>query len=129
MRFVCLGYYDEKAWLSAPEKETQAFIDECFTYDDVLRKGGHWGGGEGLQPSSSAKTVRFQGGKVVATDGPYAETKEQIGGFLFLEVEDLNHAVELMSKHPGVKSGPFEIRPVADITEMIRESERRRGKS
>lgn len=128
MRFVCLGYYDEEAWLSAPEGETAAFMDECFTYDDVLRKGGHFAGGEALQPTSSAKTLRFQDGKVVATDGPYAETKEQIGGFLFLEAEDMDHAIELMSKHPGVKAGPFEIRPLGDVTEMVRESERRRSK-
>jgi hypothetical protein len=129
MKFVCLGYYDEKAWLAAPEKETNAFMDKCFTYDDVLRKGGHFAGGEALQPATSAKTMRFQNGKVVATDGPYAETKEQIGGLLFLEAEDLDHAVELMSKHPGVKAGPFEIRPVADMTEMVRASERRRSKT
>jgi hypothetical protein len=127
MKFVCLGYYDENAWLSAPEKETNAFMDECFAYDDVLRKEGHFAGGEALQPASSAKTLRFQNGKVVATDGPYAETKEQIGGLLFLEAEDLNHAIELMSRHPGVKATTFEIRPVADMTEMVRESEQRRS--
>jgi hypothetical protein len=129
MKFVCLGYYDEKAWLSASEQETNAFMDECFTYDDVLRKGGHFAGGEALQPATSAKTLRFQNGRVLATDGPYAETKEQIGGFLLLEAEDLDHAIELMSKHPGVKAGPFEIRPVADMTEMVRESERRRSRA
>lgn len=61
------------------------------------------------------------------TDGPYAETKEQIGGILILEAQDLNHAIELMSKHPGVKAGPFEIRPAADLSEMIRQSEQRRA--
>jgi len=61
------------------------------------------------------------------TDGPYAETKEQLGGILILEARDLNHAIQLMSKHPGVKAGPFEIRPAADLTGMIRESEQRRG--
>ena len=60
------------------------------------------------------------------TDGPYAETKEQIGGILILEANDLNHAIQLMSKHPGVRMGPFEIRPVADLSAMIRESEQRR---
>jgi hypothetical protein len=64
--------------------------------------------------------------KVSITDGPYAETKEQLGGILMLEARDLNHAIQLMSKHPGVKAGPFEIRPAEDLTEMIRESERRR---
>jgi len=63
---------------------------------------------------------------VSITDGPYAETKEQIGGILMLEARDLNHAIQLMSKHPGVKAGPFEIRPAGDLTDMIRESEQRR---
>ena len=63
------------------------------------------------------------------TDGPYAETKEQLGGFGMFEARDLNHAIQLMSKHPGVKAGPFEIRPAEDLTEMIRESEQRRSSS
>ena len=63
------------------------------------------------------------------TDGPYAVTKEQLGGILILEARDLNHAIELMSKHPGVKVGPFEIRAAEDLSEMIRESERRRSKT
>jgi len=61
------------------------------------------------------------------TNGPYAQTREQLGGILVLEARDLNHAIELMSKHPGVKAGPFEIRPAADLSEMIRESEHRRS--
>ena len=63
----------------------------------------------------------------VHADGPYAETKEQLGGILVLEARDLNHAIQLMSKHPGVKAGPFEIRAAEDLTEMIRESELRRS--
>jgi len=76
----------------------------------------------------NATTLRWKNGKVFITDGPYAETKEQLGGILVLEARDLNHAIQLMSKHPGVKAGPFEIRPAEDLTEMIRESERRRLK-
>jgi hypothetical protein len=102
-------------------------MDECFAYDDVLRKGGHFAGGEALQSAQSAATLRSQGGKVIVTDGPYAETKEQLGGILVLEAKDLKHAIELMSKHPGVKNGPFEIRPVADLTAMVRASEQRRS--
>lgn len=63
------------------------------------------------------------------TDGPYAETKEYLGGILLLEAKDLDHAIQLMSKHPGVKAGPFEIRPAADLSNTIRESERRRSKA
>ena len=127
MKFVCLGYYDEKNWENVSESEQNAFIDGCFAYDDLLRKNGHFAGGEALQPARSAATLRVQGGKVIVTDGPYSETKEQLGGILILEAEDLNHAIQLMSKHPGVKNGPFEIRPAADLTEMLRASEQRRS--
>jgi len=126
MKFVCLGYIAPGKFENMPESERNSMIDACFAYDDVLRKNGHFAGGDGLQPPGSAATLRFEGGKVSVTDGPYAETKEQLGGILILEARDLAHAVELMSKHPGVRMGPFEIRPAADLTPMIRESEQRR---
>lgn len=129
MKFVCLGYIEPGNFENMPEKDRTAMVDRCFTYDDVLRKNGHFAGGEALQPAKSAKTLRSQGGKVTVTDGPYAETKEQIGGILILEARDMEHAVELMSKHPGVGVGPFEIRPAADLAGMIRDSEQRRAKS
>ena len=127
MRYICLGYIEEKKWDTMSESERNAMMDDCFTYDDVLRKNGHFAGGEALESARNAITLRWQDGKVSTTDGPYAETKEQIGGILVLEATDLNHAIQLMSKHPGVKAGPFEIRPVADLAEMIRESEHRRA--
>ena len=129
MKYVCLGYMEAGKFESMSESERNTFVDGCFTYDDVLRKNGHFAGGEALQPAGNAVTLRFQGGKVMVTDGPYAETKEQIGGILILEANDLNHAIQLMSKHPGVRGGPFEIRPAADLTGMIRDSERRRTKT
>jgi hypothetical protein len=127
MKFVCLGYIEPGKFENLSESERNAMVDTCFTYDDVLRKNGHFGGGEALQPPGSAATLRFRNGKVMVTDGPYAETKEQIGGILILEADDMNQAIELMSKHPGVRVGPFEIRPAADLTGMIEESERRRA--
>lgn len=129
MKYVCLGYMDPNKWKGLSETEIHAFVDECLTYDDVLRKNGHFAGGDALQGPENAVTLRFQGGKVAVTDGPYAETKEQLGGILILEAKDLNHAIQLMSKHPGVRGGPFEIRPAADLTEMVRESEKRRARS
>jgi hypothetical protein len=129
MKYICLGYLDAKKWETMSDSEQNAAIDECFTYDDVLRKNGHFVGGEALQGAESATTLRYRNGKVSVTDGPYAETKEQLGGILILEARDLNHAIQLMSKHPGVKIGPFEIRPAEDLTEMIRESERRRSRA
>jgi hypothetical protein len=129
MKYICLGYFDENNWEAMPESEKHAFFDECFAYDDVLRKNGHIVGGEALQSARNAVTLRWKNGKVSITDGPYAETKEQLGGFGVFEARDLNHAIQLMSKHPGVKAGPFEIRPVDDLTEMVRESERRRSRA
>ncbi|MGH7168128.1 MAG: YciI family protein [Nitrospiraceae bacterium] len=129
MKYVCLGYIESGKFENMSESERNAMVDGCFAYDDVLRSNGHFAGGDALQPASSAVTLRFRGGKVMVTDGPYAETKEQIGGILILEARDLNHAIQLMSKHPGVQAGPFEIRPVADLIDMIRDSERRRSKS
>lgn len=127
MKYICLGYYDEKRWETLPESEQNELMDECFAYDDVLRANGHFAGGEALKSARNATTLRWKDGKVAVTDGPYAETKEQLGGILVLEARDLNHAIQLMSKHPGVKAGPFEIRPVEDLSAMVAESERRRS--
>jgi hypothetical protein len=127
MKYVCLGYIEPGKFENMTNSERNAMVDSCFTYDDVLRRNGHFAGGEALQPPGSAVTLRARGGKVTVTDGPYAETKEQLGGILILEANDLNHAIQLMSKHPGVQAGPFEIRPAADLTGMIRDSEQRRA--
>jgi hypothetical protein len=129
MKYICLGYFDEKKWEAMSKSEQHTYMDECFAYDDKLRKNGHWVvGGEALQSARNAVTLRWKNGEVSVTDGPYAETKEQLGGFGAFEATDLNHAIQLMSKHPAVKSGIIEIRPAADLNEMIRESERRRSR-
>ena len=111
MKFICLGYMEETNWNEMSESDRQSFMEKCFAYDDELRRGGHFVGGDALQTAQNAATVRYRSGQVVVTDGPYAETKEQLGGILLLEAKDLNHAIQLMSKHPGVRAGGFEIRP------------------
>jgi hypothetical protein len=126
MKFICLGYIDPHKFDSVSEAEGNAMMDGCFAYDDQLRANGHFKGGEMLRPPSTAMTLRYTDGKLVVTDGPFAETKEQLGGIMILEARDLNHAVELISKHPGAKFGPWEIRPAADLAEMVRQSEVRR---
>ena len=127
MKYVCFGYYDKSKFDGMTEAERNAMFDTCLEYDDHLRANGHWGGGEALQGSETALTLHSKNGKVVATDGPYAETKEQLGGILILEARDMNHAVELMAQHPAVKYGNiFEIRPVGDMSEIIKASEQRR---
>jgi hypothetical protein len=112
------------------ESERNTVLDECFSYNDELRKHGHLLAEEPLQPPNTGVTVSWKNGKVAVTDGPYAETKEQLGGIQVLEARDLNHAIQLISQSPGVKlkCGTIEIRPAADIDEMMRESERRRRK-
>ncbi|WP_035602710.1 YciI family protein [Haloferula sp. BvORR071] len=127
MKYICLGYIAPNKFESLSETDRNAIVDECLSYDDELRANGNFAGGDALQPPQTATTLRWVNGKVSITDGPYAETKEQIGGILILEARDLNHAIQIMSKHPGVKAGPFEIRPAADLSEMMRESEARRG--
>jgi hypothetical protein len=121
MKYVCLGYIEDGKWERMSEGERNAMMEECFEYDDVLRRNGHFVGGEALQSARSAVTLRWTGSKVAITDGPYAETKEHLGGILLLEAKDLNHAIQLMSKHPGVRlGGPFEIRPAAEeINELV----------
>lgn len=122
MKFVCLGFLDEAKFAAIPPEVGQKMMEECFAYDDELRRGGHFLGGEALDYARKAVTLRMKDGKVEATDGPYAETKEMLGGILLLEARDMNHAVELMSKHPGVKVGPFEIRPADEtINRLIAE--------
>lgn len=110
MKFICLGYLDESRWADMTEEDRSAAMEECFAYDDELRRGGSFLGGEALQSVRSAATLRSNGGRVEVTDGPYAETKEHLGGILLLEARDLNHAIALMSRHPGLQLGPFEIR-------------------
>ena len=127
MKFVCLGYYNEAAWATTTEDEQNALMDECFAYDDVLRANGHILGGEALQSVRSTATVQWKNGKVAVTDGPFAETKEQLGGILVIEAQDMAHAVDLISKHPGLKLGRMEIRPVDDMTPVQRASEARRA--
>ena len=129
MKYICLGYYDPAKHAVMTEDERNAMFDECFEYDDHLRASGHFAGGEALQPGETALTLYWKNGKVASTDGPYAETKEQLGGILVLEARDMNHAIQLMSQHPAVKYGTiFEIRPTGDMSEIIQASEQRRRK-
>jgi hypothetical protein len=115
MKYACLGYYDEKSFLALPAAEQEALIQKCFDYDDHLKRNGHFLDGVALQAATTAMTVRGRNGKAVVTDGPYAETKEVLGGILVMEADDLNHAVQLMSKHPGLAFGFFEIRPLDEV--------------
>ena len=127
MKYICFGYYDINKFKGMTESERNAMFDRCFEYDDHLRANGQWAGGEALQPAENALTLTWKNGKVATTDGPYTETKEQLGGILILEARDMNHAVQLMAQHPALTYGNiFEIRPVGDMSEIIKASEERR---
>jgi hypothetical protein len=127
MKYICFGYYDKEKFDGRSEGERNAMFDTCFEYDDRLRANGHWVGGEALQPAETAKTLSWKKGKVAITDGPFAETKEQLGGILILEARDMDEAVQLMAEHPAVKFGNiFELRPVGDMSEIQEASAQRR---
>ena len=127
MKYICLGYYDKSKHDAMTESEKQAMFDACFSYDDHLRANGHWVFGEALQPAETALNVYWKNGKVATTDGPYVETKEQLGGILVLEARDMNHAHQLIAQHPSLQYGSiFEIRPVGDLSPMQKASEERR---
>jgi hypothetical protein len=128
MKFICLGYADHSLFAAMSEAEMAAAIETCMAYDDVLRRGGHFAGGEALQPANHAVTMRHRDGKTIATDGPFTETKEQLGGILILEASDMSQAVELMSRHPGVKFGPFEIRPADESVNAMIEARQQASK-
>ena len=130
MKYICLGYLEPGKFENMSESERNTTLDQCFSYNDELRKNGRLLAEEPLQPPNTAVTVSWKDGKVAVTDGPFAETKEQLGGIQVLEARDLNHAIQLISQSPGVKlnCGTIEIRPAADIGEMISRSEQRRRK-
>jgi len=126
MKYICLAYVGEEGWGQMTEAQRNAALDEVFAYTDELRESGHLVATEGLQSAKTATTLRVVNGKVSVTDGPYVETKEKIGGLYVLEARDLNHAIQLMSKHPVVKAGGVEIRAVVDMTPMYAASKTRR---
>ena len=128
MKYICLGYLEPGKFENMSESQRNTVLDECFSYNDELRENGHLLAEEPLHPANTAVTVGWKDGKVAVTDGPYAETKEQLGGIQVLEARDLNHAIQLISQSPGVKlqCGRIEIRPAEDISELIMQSERRR---
>jgi hypothetical protein len=130
MKYICLGYLELGKFENMSESERNTVLDECFSYNDELRKNRHLVAEEPLQPANTVVTVCWKDGTVAVTDGPYADTKEQLGGIQVLEARDLDHAIQLISQSPGVKlkCGTIEIRPAAAINEMTRERERRRRK-
>src|SRR4029453_14053825 len=116
MKYIALGYLDEQQWdsLSAPERV--AMIEECSTFDNQLRQSGHLLGGQSLYNVRTAATVCLSSGQVIVTAGPLADTRQQLGGIYVLSATDLNHAIQLLARHPGARlGGCFEIRSADEL--------------
>jgi hypothetical protein len=115
MRYLCLIYNEEKKLDALSKGELDALIGEALAYDDVLRKSGHYVVSNALQSVETATTIRIRNGKASTTDGPFAETKEQLGGFMLIEARDLNDAIRVASQIPPARLGCVEVRPVMEL--------------
>ena len=118
MMYAFLAYADEKQWDAMSTSERDALGNACRSNDEVLRKSGHLIRVEGLQSSSTATTVRVQKGKGAVTDGPFAETKEQLIGIFTINARDLNEAIQVASKMPQARGGPIEVRPILEFDQQ-----------
>ena len=116
MKYMLLTYLDEKAWLSLSPAEQKRLMDECAPHMDRLLATKKFLAGAPLHPTSTATTVRNQGGKRVLTDGPFAETREQLGGYTIVEAKDLDEAIEIASGFLGASDiATIEVRPIVDF--------------
>ena len=118
MRYLCLIYEDPKKLEAMRKQELDAIMAEYFAFTDGIKKSGHHLGGEALQPVQTATTVRLRNGKVSTTDGPFAETKEQLGGFYLISAQDLNDAIRVASKIPSARWGSVEVRPIQEFDQQ-----------
>ena len=121
MKYLCLVYDDEKKLRAMSRSESDAFMDECGAVNEGIRKSGHYLSSEALQPVHTATTVRIRNGKVSITDGPFAETKEQLGGFYLINARDLNDAIQVASKIPSARLGSVEVRPIVEVRPVRKE--------
>ena len=117
MKYLCLIYDNEKSMGTMSKTEGDAFMGEYFAFTEGIKKSCHYVGGEALQPVQSATSVRVRNGKVSTTDGPFAETTEQLGGFYLINATDLNDAIQVASKIPSARLGTIEVRPVVDFSQ------------
>ena len=122
MKYLCLVYLDEKRLNEVPD-------EDCVDFDTAIRKSGHCSASEALESVKTATTVRVRNGKVSVTDGPFAETKEQLAGFYMIEAKDLNEAVDLAAKIPPARVGSVEVRPIRPIRETVAQAGSRQRKN
>lgn len=115
MNYLCLIYIDEKQLESLPQNELDTLMEETSAYNELLQQRGHLISTAGLKPVQTATTLRLRQGKVSMTDGPFAETKEVLGGFYLIEARDLNEAIQLASQSPSLRIGSVEVRPIDEL--------------
>ena len=115
MRYMLLIYGDESGWGNLSEEQAQAEMQKWYAYTEEMRAAGVSEHGEALQPTATATTVRSKNGEPIVTDGPFAETKEQLGGYYMLNVADLDEAIKWAAKCPGASAGKIELRPIQEF--------------
>ena len=118
MQYLLMIYSDEAADAKRPAAEQEQEMKAYFAYTEEIRQAGAYTGGNALHPTSTATTVRIRGGKLTTTDGPFAETKEQLGGYYLLECKNLDEAIQWAAKIPHASIGSIEIRPVVDFSQV-----------
>jgi hypothetical protein len=119
MKYLLMIYCDEAADAARPQAEIDAEMGEYFQYTEKTREAKVYVGGEALHPTSTATTVRVREGKITTTDGPFAETREQLAGFYLLDCKNLDEAIEWAAKIPHAKLASIEIRPVVDFSQAV----------
>ena len=112
MKYLCLIYQDETRWPILPKAEAEQIYGEYFAFTDGIKSSGHYIGSNRLEPTRTAITVRVRNGEVLTTDGPFAETKEQLGGYYLVEAKDLDEAIGLAARIPSARWGSIEVRPI-----------------
>jgi hypothetical protein len=115
MKYLCLIYDDEQKLQTMPKSEADAIMGEYSGFTERIKKSGHYLGGEALQPVQTATTIRIRHGRLSTTDGPFADTKEQLGGFYLIDATDLNDAIQVASRIPSARLGSVEVRPIIDF--------------
>jgi hypothetical protein len=112
MQYILLIYEREADWQTFSEQQQNAFFQEYMTFTEDIKKSGHYRAGDGLQPVATATTVRVRNGKTMLTDGPFAETREQLGGYYLIEAENLDEATAIAARIPSARHGSIEVRPL-----------------
>ena len=115
MKFMFLIYHEEKTLDTLPDGEMQTLVDGALDYMEELRQSGHFIVSNALQRGRTARTIRVRGGKATTTDGPFAETKEQLGGFFLVEAKDIDEACAVAARFPPARIGTIEVRPVQEL--------------